>query len=192
MKKLGALLLLVLALASLRAQILSPGPIVIYSSSPPATLGNVSCRAYVGTGSNVAIAGFVVSGQAGSAAQVLIRGVGPSLSQFALTGVLAQPVLTLFDASGRPFAANTAWGTNASPSDISTAAVAAGAFPLAAGSADSALVVTLPPGNYTAQVSGLNNSTGTALIEVYAVPAPLPPAPPFSPPPATTAGAGTG
>jgi hypothetical protein len=192
MKKTGALLVLILGLTGLHAQIQGLGPIVISSLAPSATLGNVSCRAYVGTGTNVAIAGFVVTGQAGSGVQVLIRGVGPSLSQFALTGALAQPVLALFDSAGRPIAANTGWGTNPSPSDISSAAAAAGAFALPAGSADSALVVTLPPGNYTAQVSGLNNTTGTALIEVYSVPLQTPPPPPTSPPPATTEGAGTG
>jgi hypothetical protein len=192
MKKSAAILLLVLGLTGLRAQVQGLGPVIISSVVPAATLGNVSCRAYVGTGPNVAIAGFVVTGQAGSAVQVLVRGVGPSLSQFALTGVLAQPVLTLFDAAGKPLAANTAWGTNASPSDVSAAAAAAGAFALPAGSADSALLATLPPGNYTAQVSGLNNTTGTALIEVYSVPSLAAPAPPTSPPPATTEGAGTG
>jgi hypothetical protein len=192
MKKSAALLLLVLGLTGLRAQVQGLGPIIITAVIPAATLGNVSCRAYVSTGSNVAIAGFVVAGQAGSAVQVLIRGVGPALSQYGLTGVLAKPVLTLFDAAGNALAANTAWGTNSAPSDVSAAAVAAGAFALPAGSADSALVITLSPGNYTAQVSGLGNTTGTALIEVYSVPSPALPSPPITPPPATTEGAGTG
>ena len=178
--------------AQLRAQVIVSGPITITSQLPPATLTNVSCRAYVGTGASNAILGFTVTGPAGSNVQVLIRGVGPTLSQFAQSGVLAQPVLTLYDSSGKQLATNTGWGTNANAMQISAAFVSTGAFSLPSGSADSALLATLNSGNYTAVITGLNNSTGLALIEVYGVPPPALPAQPVSPPPEGTPGAGSG
>jgi len=153
----------------------------------------VSCRASVGTGTGVAIAGFVVTGQPGSFATVLVRAVGPALAQFGLTGVLSQPVLTLLDTSGGQVASNTGWGANPNAADVMAAFASAGAFPLAPGGADSALLITLAPGSYTAVVSGLHGGTGIALIEVYNVspPAMAQPALPV-PPPMTTPGAGTG
>jgi hypothetical protein len=149
----------------------------------------------VGTGSNVAIAGFVVATDLGSTAQILVRAIGPSLSQFALTGILAKPVLSVFDASGRQVATNTGWSTTVNASQLSAASSSVGAFPLPAGSADSALLLALPSGNYTAVVAGLKNTTGLALIEVYSVPsaaAPNSPAPPVGAPPSLTPGAGSG
>ena len=137
-------------------------------ASVNAQLDNISCRCYVGTGSSIAIAGFVVSGS--ESQQVLIRGVGPALSSFGVIGVLAQPVLTVFNSAGTQVAANTGWGTNSNAAQISTAFTSTGAFVLPSGSADSALLLTLAPGSYTAQVSGLNSTTGNALIEVYKVP----------------------
>jgi len=119
----------------------------------------------------VAIAGFVVAGGSGTK-PVLIRGIGPALAQFSVTGVLAQPVLTVFDSSGNAIASNTGWGTSSNSAQLTAAMSATGAFALPAGSADSALLLSLAPGTYTAQVSGLNNSTGTALIEVYELPDP--------------------
>ena len=142
------------------------------AAAPATQFINISTRAYVGTGGSIAIAGFVISGS--SPEQVLIRGVGPTLSQFSVSGVLAQPVLTVFDSSGTQVATNTGWGSNSNPSLISAAFTATGAFNLPSGSADSALVLSLAPGSYTAQLSGLNNSTGNALIEVYQMPAPTP------------------
>jgi len=129
---------------------------------------NVSCRAYVGTGSSVAVAGFVISGTATE--QVLIRGVGPALTQFSVAAALAQPVLTVFNSAGTQLASNTGWGTNADPQQVSAAFGATGAFALPSGSPDSALLLSLAPGSYTAEVSGLNNTTGNALIEVYEMP----------------------
>jgi hypothetical protein len=141
-------------------------------SSSASQFINISTRAYVGTGGSIAIAGFVISGS--SLEQVLIRGVGPTLSQFSVSGVLAQPVLTVFDSSGNQVATNTGWGSNSNPSQVSAAFAATGAFNLPSGSADSALLLSLAPGSYTAQLSGLNNTTGNALIEVYQMPTPTP------------------
>jgi beta-glucanase (GH16 family) len=133
-----------------------------------ARLINLASRAYVGTGGNLSIAGFVISGDASK--RFLIRGVGPTLAGFGLAGALAEPVLSLFDAQARLLAVNRGWSDNANSADIASAAVAVGAFALSAGSKDAALLVTLTPGAYTAQVAGFGGGTGTALVEVYEVP----------------------
>ncbi len=147
---------------------------------PPSTtrLVNISSRANVGNGGNVSITGFVIAGN--TAETVLIRGVGPSLSQFGITGVLAAPRLTFYDSNGVAIATNIGWGTDptlgTSPAlsivQAATASVmsSVGAFALPAGSADCAMLVTLPPGAYTAQVNGANSTSGIALVEIYEVP----------------------
>ncbi len=140
------------------------------SLASPVNPAAFSCRANVGTGASVAIAGIAVTGTSGTSQQLLIRADGPSLASLGVSGVLAQPSLTLFDSKGNAIATNTVWGTNSNAAQISAAAAGVGAFALPAGSADSALLVTLPPGVYTAQVSGVNSTTGIALVEVYIVP----------------------
>jgi sugar lactone lactonase YvrE len=152
----------------------APAPLSSPGVSPAAALpfsrvANMSSRVYVGTGANIEIAGFVVSGSPSGTEQVLVRAVGPSLAQFGVTGVLARPVLAIHDSSGNTVAANSGWATSASPAQIAAAAAAVGAFALGGQSLDSAVLVSLPPGTYTAQVSGLNGSTGIALAEVYEV-----------------------
>jgi septal ring-binding cell division protein DamX len=101
---------------------------------------------------------------------LLVRADGPALTQFGVTGVLAQPILSVFDGSGKVIASNTGWGTNANTAQIASVAAQVGAFPLASGSADCALIISLPPGGYTVQVAGVNNTTGVALAEIYEVP----------------------
>ena len=110
---------------------------------PPGQLVNISTRAYVGTGSSIAIGGFVISGSANE--QVLIRAVGPTLSEFSVSGVLAQPVLTIFNSSGTQIATNTGWSTNTNATQISAAFTSTGAFTLPASSADSAVLLSLAP-----------------------------------------------
>jgi hypothetical protein len=131
-------------------------------------LTNVSARAQVGTGEAIMIAGFVVGGT--TSRTVLIRASGPALSQFGVSGALPDPRLQLFNAAsaGTVLASNSAW---AGDPEIALAAASAGAFTWQnPGSSDSALLMTLPPGSYTAQVSGANGDTGVALIEVYEIP----------------------
>ena len=132
-------------------------------------LVNTAVRAHVGAGENVLIPGLVIS--AGAQKTVLIRAVGPGIAAapFGVAGTLAEPVLTLFLGAQR-LATNVAWSSAANAGAIREAARAVGAFPLGEGSRDSALLVTLPPGPYTVQVSGANGSTGVALVEVYDVP----------------------
>lgn len=132
-------------------------------------LANISSRAQVGSGADVEIAGFVVAGSPGSTEQVLVRGVGPSLSQFGITDALANPMLTVFDSYGNIVAENSSWGSNSDSLQISSAASAVGAFPLPLGSADCAVLASLVPGSYTAEVSGIGGTTGVALAEVYEI-----------------------
>jgi uncharacterized protein (DUF1800 family) len=123
---------------------------------------NISSRTQVGTGADVMIAGFIIG--PGSSKQVLIRAIGPTLSGYGVNGVLADPLLTLYDSTGTAIDSNDNW-TSADTAAIS----AAGATTLPAGSKDAVLVETLPPGAYTAIVSGLNNTTGIALVEVFEI-----------------------
>jgi hypothetical protein len=136
------------------------------ASDPDSKLVNISTRSSVGTGANIQIAGFVIEGS--QAKTVLIRASGPALAPapFNVSGVLPDPVLTLFSGSTQ-IATNTVWGTAANAADITTTAAAVGAFPWTAGSADSAILVTLQPGSYTAQVKGADGDSGVALVEVY-------------------------
>ena len=146
------------------------GLIEVYetNASDPPLLANISTRAQVGTGGEILIAGFVVHGT--QPAAVLVRAVGPTLVNFGVAGFLAQPVLTVFDSNGAVVSSNTGWETAASPSQIASVAQAVGAFALISGSTDSALLLTLQPGSYSAQVAGANGTTGIALVEVYQAP----------------------
>jgi len=132
----------------------------------PATawLKNLSVRAQVGTGSGVLIAGFVISGNVPKT--VLIRGIGPALTGFGVSGALQQPVLSLYNSSSSLMQADFVWGGEPA---LASAMSAAGAFSLSPTSGDTAMLVTLPPGAYTAMVSGANSTTGVGLIEVYEV-----------------------
>lgn len=130
-------------------------------------LVNVSTRADVLTGGGIAIAGFVINGPPGESKQVLIRGVGPALSQFSVADALAQPTITLFDSTNTAIASNTGWGTNADTADIVAASALVGAFALPAGSADSAMLTSLTPGQYSVELTGVGSSTGIGLVEVY-------------------------
>jgi hypothetical protein len=129
---------------------------------------NVSARTQVGTGENILIAGFVIDGTAPKT--VLIRAVGPGLVPLGVSasGVLADPQLRLFSGAGQVLQENNDWGGG---TELLNSFARVGAFALpAATSKDAALLVTLAPGGYTAQVSGVGNTTGVALIEVYEVP----------------------
>jgi hypothetical protein len=84
--------------------------------------------------------------------------------------VLTQPVLTVFDSTNTSIASNTGWQTGPDPANVSSVGTAVGAFALNASNADSALVLTLQPGSYTAQVTGASGTTGIALVEVYQAP----------------------
>jgi len=149
------------------------------SGTPTANLVNISARANVGTGANILIAGFVIEG--GAPVQLLLRGIGPTLgTSFGVAGAMAQPVIGLYDSSSTLIASDTGWGNAPLPGASTVAAAvqkataadmaAVGAFSLAAGTADSAMVATLPAGSYTLELSGANGSMGVGLVEVYLMP----------------------
>jgi septal ring-binding cell division protein DamX len=122
----------------------------------------------VGTGGNILIPGIYIEGS--GTEQLLIRADGPALTQYGVSGVLEQPTLSVFDSAGTMIASNTGWGTNSNSAQIAADAAQVGAFPLASGSADCALIASLPPGSYTIQISGVGSTTGVALAEVYELP----------------------
>lgn len=130
---------------------------------------NVSTRGQVGTGNNILIAGFVVDGAVSR--RMLIRGAGPTLTALGVPGVLANPQITLVDQeSGRTLKTNDDWfASGDETSIIAAASQSAGAFPLGNGSRDAAMIVMLPPGAYTVQLSGVGNTTGVGIVEVYDV-----------------------
>jgi hypothetical protein len=125
-------------------------------------LGNISTRGFVHSGDKVMIAGLVVQRPANE--NVIIRGLGPTLGQppFNVPNALADPFLDLRDANGNALMANNNWA-----STQAAQIQASGYAPPNA--AESAILITLPPGNYTAILSGVNNGTGNALVEVYAL-----------------------
>jgi len=128
---------------------------------------NIATRATAGAGDNALIAGFYVGGSVPK--RVLIRGVGPALTQFGVAGALARPQLSV--ASGATvLAQNAGLSASAEASAIAAAATQVGAFALPANAADAAILINLAPGAYTAQISSVGGTTGVALIEVYEVP----------------------
>lgn len=128
---------------------------------------NLSARTQVNTGDGVLIAGFVIAGNAPK--KLLIRAVGPTLGSYGVPGALVDPKLDLFAAGGStPIQSNDNW---AGDTNLAAAFAAAGAFALSdSSSKDSAMIVTLNPGAYSAVVSGVGNTTGVALIEIYELP----------------------
>lgn len=144
----------------------------IYDATSTATFAaatprliNVSARTQVGTGADILIAGFVIDGP--TAQTVLVRGLGPALASFGVPGTLGDPKLELFQGTTK-MAENDDWG--GSPA-IAATGTRVGAFSLpSASSKDAVLLITLPPGAYTAQASGVGGTTGVALVEIYEVP----------------------
>jgi hypothetical protein len=127
------------------------------SEATPTRLGNISSRGLVQIGTNVMIAGFIVGDQT---TQVIVRALGPTLTQFGVSGALADPTLDLRNSQGDLILANDNW-KDTQQADIT----ATGKAP--PNDAESAILATLTPGNYTAIVRGLNNTTGVGLVEVY-------------------------
>src|ERR1700730_7011900 len=124
-------------------------------------LVNISTRGHVGFGNDVLIGGFIVTGS--DSKTVIVRALGPSLGTGAhpLAGALVNPVLELHDGSGNLLSSNDDWVNSPQYSAI----VASGLAP--SNPLESAILTTLSPGNYTAIVRGVNNTTGIGLVEVY-------------------------
>jgi hypothetical protein len=135
--------------------------------TPPPQLANVSTRAFVQTGDDVLIGGFVVQGS--ETKRVIIRGIGPELTQHGVPDALFNPTLELHDGSGALIASNDNWQhtiiggiiTSSQAQDIMNTGYAPG------DERESAIVADLQPGNYTAILRGVNGQTGVALVEVY-------------------------
>ena len=135
----------------------------VYDLSPavPAKLANISTRAFVSTGDNVVIAGFIL-GHNGGMDRIAVRGIGPSLTAAGVPDALADPTLELRDSNGALLMANNDWQDN--PAQAAELA-AAGLAPT--NDLESGIAMTLPPGLYTALLAGLNNGVGVGLVEVY-------------------------
>jgi arylsulfate sulfotransferase len=137
------------------------GLVELYDLSPLSNskLGNTSTRGSVGTGDNVLIGGFIVGDV--DSATVVVRALGPSLAAHGVSGVLSDPTLTIYDSSGSAIASNDNW-------EVDPSAIYVQKNGLTPPNAlESALVLHLPAGAYTAVVRGANGATGNALVEVY-------------------------
>lgn len=141
-------------------------------------LVNISSRGQVIGADGVLVAGFIVTGN--SPKRVLVRGVGPGLTAYGVTGVLTDPRIHLYNGDEQVVARNDNWATAdpvftgqriAAATEIETTNAIVGAFSLDASSTDSAIVITLSPGAYTVHLdSATLGQTGNALIEIYEIP----------------------
>ena len=143
----------------------------VYDLSPgtTSTLGNISTRSFVQTGDNVMIGGFIVQGT--GTKSVIIRAIGPELGlpPYNIPNALANPTLELHNAAGELLGSNDNWQTTIIGGIITSNQVSdiqnSGHAPTEA--SESAIIANLAPGNYTAIVRGVSNTTGVALVEVY-------------------------
>jgi hypothetical protein len=135
----------------------------VYDLSPAvlAKLANISTRAFVSTGNDIVIAGFILGGNSGND-RIIVRGLGPSLTAAGVPNALANPTLELRDSNGTLLVSDNDWQDNPVQAAELTAAGLAPTNPL-----ESGIAATLPPGSYTALLSGTSNGTGIGLVEVY-------------------------
>jgi hypothetical protein len=128
------------------------------NSTPASVLGNISTRLRVGTGEDVLIGGFIVGGTGPK--QLVLRALGPTLTQFGVASALSNPTLELRNSTGGLLAFNDNWGEA-----VNALSIPANFRPPS--SLESAILISLNPGSYTAIVRGVNNTTGVALVEGY-------------------------
>jgi hypothetical protein len=131
------------------------------SQAVPAKLANISTRAFVNTGDDIVIAGFVLGNNSG-VDRIVVRGIGPSLTAFGVANALANPTLELRNSNGALLVMNNDWQDNPAQAAELTGAGLAPTNPLEAG-----IAATLPPGLYTALLAGVNNGTGVGVVEAY-------------------------
>lgn len=142
------------------------GLVQVFDLGGPGVLRNISTRLSVATGDRVMIAGVIVEGA--DPKTLLVRGLGPTLAEFGVPNVLANPELGVFGEGQVALAANDDWRDGDEAGVLAT-----GLQP--PNDAEPAIVVTLPPGSYTAILSGVGGTAGTGLIEVYEVATPAEP-----------------
>jgi len=128
-------------------------------------LANISSRGFVDTGDNVMIGGLIAGGPSGGSTRVLVRALGPSLTNSGVAGALGDPTLELHDGNGTTIASNDNWKTRPDGSSQQTEIEGTGIPP--SNDLESALVRLLSPGSYTAIVRGVNGTTGVGLVEAY-------------------------
>ena len=140
------------------------GLVVVYDTSHAAAsqLANISTRGFVLTGNNVMIGGFILGGNSNT--HVVVRGIGPSLAQFGLSPVLADPTLELHDSNGAALVVNDDWQSDPAIAAQLTAIGLAPSDPK-----ESGIYTSLPPGSFTAILAGKNGGTGIGLVEIYNV-----------------------
>jgi hypothetical protein len=131
------------------------------NSGAGSKLANLSTRAFVSTGDNIVIAGFMLGGNSNED-RIVVRGIGASLIGVGVGNALADPMLELRDNNGVLLMANNDWQENAAQAAELTAAGLAPTNQL-----ESGIAATLPPGPYTALLLGRNNGAGIGLVEVY-------------------------
>ena len=149
-----------------KSQATGLGLVEIYdrNQSTNAVLANISTRGYVQTGDNVMIGGFTLGGSTLDS-RIAIRGIGPSLSQFGLANVLADPTLELHDSNGTTLISNDNWEDDpVSASQLILHHLAPQDF------RESGIFASMPPGAFTAILAGKNGGVGIALVEIYNIP----------------------
>ena len=139
------------------------GLVEVYDITPLATTKfvNMSTRGSAGTGDNVLISGFIIGDV--DSATVVVRALGPSLASYGVSGVLSDPTLDIYDSTGTLIASNDNWQDNINSIDVQKNGLAP------PNEVESALVLHLPAGAYTAIVHGADGGTGVALAEVYTI-----------------------
>jgi arylsulfate sulfotransferase len=137
------------------------GLVELYDLSPlsNSNLDNMSTRGFAGTEDNVLISGFIVGDV--DSATVVVRAIGPSLTSYGVSGALSDPTLDIYDSTGSVIASNDNWQDNIDSIDVQKNGLAP------PNALESALVLHLPAGPYTAIVRGTNGASGNALVEVY-------------------------
>jgi hypothetical protein len=150
----------------------SAAAVSVVTATNPGTVGSISARAFVGTNDNILIGGFFIAGT--TSRSVLIQAIGPGLipPPYNVASPLAKPALSVHQSQNGAdvvLYSNTGWGSN--PVLLTSASKLSALPVLQPGSADSELLLTLPPGGYTAEVASADNvSTGVALCAIYQLP----------------------
>jgi hypothetical protein len=153
------------ALLTGKSQTTGVGLVEVYDGNPAvsAQLANISTRGFVQTGNNVLIGGFIL-GNSNENSNIVVRGRGPSLAQFGLSNVLADPTLEIHNSSGTTLISNDDWESD----PVSAAQLTANGLVLT-DPKESGIFITLPPGQFTAILLGKNGGAGIGLVEIFSV-----------------------